>query len=100
MQIADRVRRLHGRNHAELRESRNVHGADDLRVLDSPARLANLALFGRHRLHRFFVPIENRSIRSIAYRVSLNLNPFSQSFLEHRHDDFFLLSEKPRGVVV
>src|SRR6185369_15938988 len=44
VQIADRVRRLHRRNHTELRESWDIDEADDLSVLDSPARLANLAL--------------------------------------------------------
>src|SRR5205807_6554800 len=44
MKIANRVRRLHRGNDAELREARNVSWIDDLRMLDAPTRFRNLAL--------------------------------------------------------
>ena len=43
-EIADRVRRLHRWNNAELREARDVLRAENLRVLDAPARLALLCI--------------------------------------------------------
>src|SRR6267143_3687029 len=44
MQIADRVRRLHRRNDSQLLETGNVERIHNLRVLNAPARIGDLAL--------------------------------------------------------
>src|SRR5258706_4107307 len=90
MQIADRVRRLHGRNDAQLLEPGNVERIHDLRVLDAPARICDLALIRRDSFQSLLVLVENEAITSIADSVRLTLNAFAQSFLEHGQEIFFL----------
>ena len=83
-QIADRVRWLHRSDDAELCETRKVLRGENLCVLDAPARFANLSLVRRNGLERFFVKIEDHSIRAIADGVRFDLNAAAQRFLEHR----------------
>ncbi len=63
MKIANRMRRLHRRNHAEFREARYICRIDNLRMLDAPARVCNFALRLRHGFERLLIFIEHESIR-------------------------------------
>ena len=92
-QIADRVGRLHRRNHTELGEARNVRRIDNLRVLNSPARFFDFSLIRRHRFECGFVKIENLSVRAIADCVRLNLDPATQRLFEHWPQLFRFFSE-------
>ena len=69
-------------------------------MLDSPTRLANLALIWRHRVEGFLIQIENDTVRTVADRVSLDLDAALERKGEHRQQLFFFVSKEPRSVVV
>src|SRR5207247_4010405 len=93
-QIADRMRRLHRSNDAELGETRNVLLAQNLRVLHPPANVTrlwmaelcdaglagvrpsnqNVSFFRRHGFERVLVKIENSALGAVSDRVCLDLN--------------------------
>src|SRR5215213_3111117 len=83
-EIADGVRGLHGRDDTEACEARDVRGVENLRVLDAPARLADLSLRGRHGSESLFVEVKGNAIGAITDGVRFDLYPLLQRFDEHR----------------
>src|ERR1700751_3274599 len=66
---------------------------DNLRVLDAPTRLLNLALARWDGSECGFVKIENSPIRAIANSVRLDLNSATQRFFKHRPQHFRFLGK-------
>src|SRR5882724_2088382 len=89
MQIADRMRSLHRRNDSQLLEPRNVQWIHNLRMLDAPARIGNLALRRRNGFQSFLVLVENKAITPVADCMRFTLNAFSQSLFEYWQEIFF-----------
>jgi hypothetical protein len=79
MQIANRMRRLHRRNHTKLCKAREIHWINNLRVLDSPAWVCDFALSLRHCFEGFLIFVQRESVREISDGVRLDLNPRFQS---------------------
>ena len=94
------MRWLHRWNDAELGETRNVFCAENLRVLDSPARLGYLALVRRSLFERGGVKIEDDAIRAITDRMRLHLNATTQSLFEDRTQSLGIVGEKTGRVGV
>ena len=84
---------MHRRDDAEFGEAREVLRAQNLRVLDAPAGLADFSLIRRHGLQRVFVKIEDRAIRAIADGVGFDLHAAAKRFLEDRLQLCFFLGE-------
>ncbi len=62
--VGRRVRELHGRGDADLREARDVFGRETLRVLDARTQTARLP-----RVARTFERVERVAVRAVADRV-------------------------------
>src|SRR5207244_4031960 len=73
VEIADRVRRLHRGNDSELRESRNVAGTQDLRVLDAPTRCSDRPPLYGHAVECLLVEVQHDAIAPVSYGVRLDL---------------------------
>ncbi len=65
--VARRVHRLHGRDHAEFREARNIVQRNDLGVLDAVAQRRRLAAL------RPFEGVERHAVAEVADRVDADL---------------------------
>src|SRR5215471_13960961 len=73
-QIADRMRGLHRWDYTKFSEPRDVGWIHNLRVLDTPAPVANLSFVWRHVFERLLVKIENKPVGAIADRVRFYLD--------------------------
>ena len=79
-------------------QTRNVGRIHDLRVLDAPARIGDLALIRRHGIQRFLVLIKYEAIATIPDGMRLTLNAFAQSFFQHGQQIFFLDGQEAGSV--
>jgi hypothetical protein len=65
----------------KFREPGDIGCIDNLRVLDSPAGIADFSFVRRHGFERLFVKIENQSVGAIADRVRFHLDAAAKRFV-------------------
>jgi len=92
------VRRLHRGNDSELRESRNVAGTQDLRVLDAPTRCSDRPPLYGHAVECLLVEVQHDAIAPVSYGVRLDLQPPTERLGQDRKQRGLAVNRQPSGI--
>ena len=86
------MRRLHGSYDVEFRKTREIHGRDDLRVLDAVAAVAGAVGLGDRGEN-----VQRDAIGAIANGVERQLKPGLVALNSHRRELFRIVGEDSTG---